>query len=225
MWPFNQQEGSFHEHDPILERSEMGYLGQQQSTGVFRSFSNSTQETPSPRRFFSGVPSLESLQERFGSTRNQNGESSGYDGSSIDGLASYFCGEMSYENRVYGFVTCFLLGMFLSFSSTFMIIRPVKFAIPYTFGSILSLGSSMFFVGPQRFCRTMFGETRRTASILYLLMLFITVFVAVYWKSSILSILCIGLQFASYAWLMASYIPFGRPILSSTCKGFISFFY
>ena len=55
-------------------------------------------------------------------------------------------------------------GMVCSFLSTFMVsmilIRPVKFALPYTLGALLSLGSTSFLVGPWRQLSSMFDPTR-----------------------------------------------------------------
>mmetsp|Transcript_3834 Transcript_3834/g.11127 ORF Transcript_3834/g.11127 Transcript_3834/m.11127 type:complete len:201 (-) Transcript_3834:499-1101(-) len=127
------------------------------------------------------------------------------------------CGELSYKTRLYGFLICFALGSFMSISSSFfvgmIVIKPSKFALPYTMGNILSLGSSAFFVGPTRFCSTMFNENRRVASAIYLATLFLTLVAALYLHSGFLTFVCVVVQFGSYLWLMASYIPFGRRML------------
>mmetsp|Transcript_6004 Transcript_6004/g.11203 ORF Transcript_6004/g.11203 Transcript_6004/m.11203 type:complete len:205 (+) Transcript_6004:260-874(+) len=132
------------------------------------------------------------------------------------------CGEMSYQTRLYGFLACFAMGTILSISSSFMVpalvFNPAKFALPYTLGNILSVASSLFFVGPNRFCATMFNESRRLASILYFTTMLGTLFAALILHSGFLAFILIVVQFASYLWLMASYIPFGRRMLSSAAS-------
>jgi hypothetical protein len=136
-----------------------------------------------------------------------------------DDLVASLCGEMSYQTRVYGFVGCFAMGTFLSISSSFFVpmilLKPAKFAVPYTLGNVLSVLSSLFLVGPRRFFNTMFGEDRRVASIVYLTTLLLTLVAALILHSGLLTFAFIFIQFASYLWLMASYIPFGRQMLAS----------
>jgi len=142
-----------------------------------------------------------------------------------DDLFSY-CTDLSYQTRLYGFLFCFMVGTFLSISSSFfvgmIVLNPAKFAVPYTLGNLLSLGSSMFFVGPKRFFRTMFGDDRRIATSIYLVSLGLTLFSALYLHAALLTFLLIVVQFGSYLWLMASYIPYGRTMLRGTANQAVS---
>lgn len=105
----------------------------------------------------------------------------------------------------------------MSLSATFfvgfIVIKPSKFALPYTLGAMFSLGSSFFLVGPKRFASTMFGPTRRAASAVYIACIFCTLLAALWLHSGLLTFVFVVAQFAAYVYLMASYIPFGRSML------------
>jgi len=169
-------------------------------------------------------PSAPEGESRWGfftlpSFNNSAEEEDGSIGAAADQEISAMCADLSYETRLYGFLFCFCLGTFMSISSSFfvvsIVIKPEKFALPYTLGNLLSLGSSLFFVGPHRFFRTMFNDNRRMASIIYLSTLFLTLFCALYLHSGLLTFIFIFIQFGSYLWLVASYIPYGRRMLRS----------
>ena len=63
------------------------------------------------------------------------------------------CPSLSLKTRVYGWLICFALGWIVSLASTGMIVRvatnPIKFAVLYTIGTIVSLASSCFLWGPM----------------------------------------------------------------------------
>lgn len=66
---------------------------------------------------------------------------------------------LSYTTRLYGFGIFFGIGIILTVISAFMvpnIIRgkPERFALPYAFGAICSLASTMFLMGPVKQVRT-----------------------------------------------------------------------
>mmetsp|Transcript_18242 Transcript_18242/g.20624 ORF Transcript_18242/g.20624 Transcript_18242/m.20624 type:complete len:321 (+) Transcript_18242:121-1083(+) len=140
---------------------------------------------------------------------------------------TYFCGQMSLKTRVQGFIICYSLGSLLLFMSSLSVglvfIRPSKFAMPYTVGSVLSLASSLFFVGPKRFVRTMFDPTRRRSSIVYIFSLIGTLVTVLFLHSGILTLLLLMVQISSYLWLIASYIPYGRTMLLKLMEKLLSF--
>lgn len=131
------------------------------------------------------------------------------------------CG-LSTKQRVIGFLCCFLLGGFFSMVSTMyvpvMAIAPSKFAIPYTIGNLMSIGSTGFLVGPCRQIKSMFEAKRRAASLLYLLSMVGTLVFALYFQWEIPTIACVALQFCSFFWYASSYIPYGQEMFCSGCK-------
>ncbi|KAJ0395485.1 hypothetical protein P43SY_002021 [Pythium insidiosum] len=136
------------------------------------------------------------------------------------------CPSLSYQERVIGFLTCFLLGFLLSFGSTFRLAKlvhgnPGPFAIAYTIGNLLSLGSSMFFVGPCKQVETMFRKKRRGSAIIYLSFIVVTLVLCFArdiphrFGLVMISVIC---QFAALVWYTLSYIPYGRQMVTSCFK-------
>mmetsp|Transcript_5923 Transcript_5923/g.6808 ORF Transcript_5923/g.6808 Transcript_5923/m.6808 type:complete len:302 (+) Transcript_5923:211-1116(+) len=139
---------------------------------------------------------------------------------------SYFCPDMSLKTRIKGFLICYSLGsvmLFLSsLSAGLILIRPSKFAFPYTIGSILSLGSSLFFVGPKKFAKTVFDPVRKMSTIVYILSLIGTLVTVLFLRSGILTFCMLVVQISSYLWLIASYVPYGRTMLLKLVNKIIS---
>jgi hypothetical protein len=146
-------------------------------------------------------------------------------GSVVEDLTSN-CPSLSYQERLIGCLTCFILGFVLSLGSTFRLARlvhghPGSFAIAYTIGNILSLASSSFFVGPVKQVKTMFAEKRRGSTIAYLLLIVLTLtlcFAPNVPSRTGLVLLSVCCQFLALIWYTLSYIPFGRKIALSCCK-------
>ena len=84
--------------------------------------------------------------------------------------------------------------------------------------------------GPKSQCQSMFAETRRVATSIYLLFIIITMAVAFGYDKEgnnrngkvALILLCVLAQFLSLCWYTLSYIPFARQAatacLGSCCK-------
>jgi len=131
------------------------------------------------------------------------------------------CG-LSTKQRVIGFVFCFVLGSIFSMISTMYVpliaLSPSKFAIPYTIGNLLSIGSTGFLVGPWRQIKSMFEPKRIAASGIYLLSMVGTLVFALYFHWGLPTIACVIVQFCSFFWYASSYIPFGQEMFCSGCK-------
>lgn len=105
---------------------------------------------------------------------------------------------------------------FMSFKFFIRLIEgnAVPFALNYTFGNILALGSSWFLCGPKRQFKIMFDEKRKLTAVTYLSCLvgtLVVVFIPLQWALR-LAIL-IGLlvtQCLSSFWYSLSYVPYGR---------------
>lgn len=136
------------------------------------------------------------------------------------------CPSLSYQERLAGCLICFLMGFLLSIGSTFRLAKlvhgnPGPFAIAYTIGNLLSICSSMFFIGPCKQIETMFRKKRRISAILYLFFI-VTTMILCFSRSLphrvglvIISVLC---QFLALIWYTLSYIPYGRHIVTTCCK-------
>lgn len=71
--------------------------------------------------------------------------------------------------RLTGFIICFVLGWFISFLSMgslpIIVANPLRFAVLYSAGNLLSLCSTMFLYGPWKQVKSMFDSTRRLTTL------------------------------------------------------------
>lgn len=90
------------------------------------------------------------------------------------------------------------------------------FAIMYSLGSIMTIVSMCFLVGPQKQIKNMFENHRLLATIVYLLAIVATLAIA-FSVSGILGvvgcIVCVVVQFLAAAWYGLTYIPGGQDCL------------
>ena len=139
------------------------------------------------------------------------------------------CPTLTVKQRIYGFVTCFCLGILFSLLSMGGIfaafLSPTKFAILYSLGNITSMGSTLFLFGPASQCKRMFKRGRIIATSLYLLALISTLVFCLFifdsknrppWQRLVV-LLLILLQFCTLFWYTLSYIPFGRALFKKIC--------
>ncbi|KAH0762855.1 hypothetical protein KY290_018928 [Solanum tuberosum] len=69
--------------------------------------------------------------------------------------------------RVYGFVACLLAGFICMFLSMIVFIKPIKFALLFTFGNMLAIGSTAFLIGPMQQLSMMMDPVRAYATSMY----------------------------------------------------------
>jgi hypothetical protein len=121
---------------------------------------------------------------------------------------------MSYKNRIIACLTCYVVGYIITFGSIFAITQlgrhPEKFAIMYSLGNIIALMSTCFLWGPMSQMKKMFEKVRVVATIVYLLCIVFTIFVAVYRPLVGPIVMLIVIQFIAGFWYNISYIPFAR---------------
>ncbi|CAH0486920.1 unnamed protein product [Peronospora farinosa] len=138
----------------------------------------------------------------------------------------WLCPSLSYQERVIGCLTCFMLGFLLSLGSTFRLARlvhgnPAPFAVGYTIGNLLSIGCTTFFVGPWKQIQTMFHAKRRYSAVVYVVFIFVTLlfcFSHHIHHRLLLVLLSVLVQFLALVWYTLSYVPYGRSIAMSCCK-------
>ena len=148
------------------------------------------------------------------------------------------CKSLPLRTRIKGWFACFCAGMIISFLAGGMVKRlasagnfnvgVAKFMILYSLGTACALSSSLFLWGPAKQCKSMFDETRRITTIIYLscivlvLASCVTFFV---WKDEngnpklppSIILLLVLFQYIAYFWYALSFIPFGRAMF---CKCF-----
>ena len=99
--------------------------------------------------------------------------------------------------------------------------KPAPFAIMYTLGNIIALSATFFLWGPVAQLKSMFKPIRAGASVIYLVMLLVTLIVAFTIANGILVLVCIAIQFCAMVWYAASYIPYGRALIKKTIGGVV----
>jgi hypothetical protein len=134
------------------------------------------------------------------------------------------CCTLTKRQRLYGFLGCFIAGVFVSLLSSVFIwtFNYVGFGICYSFGNILAILSTLFIMGPWAQLKAMFHPNRALATCIYLSALVATLVVAFTVKNGILVLALVLVQLLALFWYSLSYIPFGRQLMTRAVKGFCS---
>ncbi|KAG2205407.1 hypothetical protein INT47_007192 [Mucor saturninus] len=125
-----------------------------------------------------------------------------------------FCG-LSKSQRMFAFGACFVSGALLSILSTLVLLvgNIVAFAILYSCGNVISLFSLTFIIGIPKQVKTMFAPVRFWATVVYIVLLALTLAMSIWLRNFALSIVLVIIQFSALVWYSASYIPYGREII------------
>ncbi|KAG9146291.1 hypothetical protein Leryth_007991 [Lithospermum erythrorhizon] len=121
---------------------------------------------------------------------------------------------LSPTQRVYAFAACLLAGLVCMFLSLIVWVNPVKFALLFTFGNMLAIGSTAFLMGPSQQVRMMFDPARVYATSIYIGSLVLALICALLIHSKILTIFAVIGEICALLWYSLSYIPFARRIVS-----------
>eukprot|EP00808_Paulinella_micropora_P014412 g23430.t1 len=160
-----------------------------------------------------------SISSLFGGTASEEKEESKFD-------AEGCIPSLTYKQRIWGFGIMFAFGCAMSILSAFMTpsiaVAPQRFAVPYSFASFASVGSTMFLMGPKTQCKRMFHKERRIATTVFLISILATLIVAFAVKNPGLVLVCVIIQACALFWYALSYIPYGRTAFTSCCKSFVA---
>jgi hypothetical protein len=154
----------------------------------------------------------------------EGGNSGGDDGTTngdASGSLDQLFPDLSMTTRIQGFILFAILGFisnFMSWIALGMHHYP-KYSILMTMGNLMSLGSTLMLMGPKRQCRSMFDETRQTATTVYLCSIGATLVAAFVFQSTFLCVLCCIVEYLAFVWYSLSYIPFGRKMAKSCLSG------
>ncbi|TDH69298.1 hypothetical protein CCR75_002545 [Bremia lactucae] len=137
------------------------------------------------------------------------------------------CG-LTKRQRLYGAIGCYLFGVLCGILSTLMLYGGPKhvkqFAFFYTLGSVCSIGSSLFLIGPLRQLKVMCMPVRRVACCIWMSAMTTTLIIAfAFPKAGPLVLLLVIIQYAAMLWYGASYVPYGRAILRKGCTKLSSY--
>ena len=118
--------------------------------------------------------------------------------------------------RLVGAALCLTLGAFLTLLAPTLLFSPRKFAVTYTLGNILSMGSTLFLVGPAKQLSNMFSSRDRSIAVtVFLSTMILTLYVALGLHSTLLALPCILVQTVAMIWYLLSYIPWLKNIVLS----------
>ncbi|XP_076050353.1 vesicle transport protein SFT2A isoform X2 [Oratosquilla oratoria] len=120
---------------------------------------------------------------------------------------------LSWGTRVKGFAICFVLGFIFSFLGSALLFFHnglILFAVFYTIGNVMALGSTCFLMGPVNQCKKMFAKTRVIATVIMFAALVMTLIAAFALKKKALALLMVIIQFLAMTWYSLSYIPYAR---------------
>ena len=138
------------------------------------------------------------------------------------GDLGHACG-LNRRQRLYGALGCYGCGALCAVLSTLMLWggphHVKQFAFFYTLGALCSIGSSLFLIGPVRQLRVMCLPVRRVACAVWMGSMLATLIVAFgFPKAGPLVLLLVVVQYAAMLWYGASFVPYGRAILRSSCS-------
>jgi len=129
------------------------------------------------------------------------------------------CPDLTYQQRILGFIACSAIGFLLSLIGTFVLFGGTSdnniriFAVLYVLGNVIALCSTGFLLGPKAQCRKMWLPTRRWSTGFYLLMIIIVFIVALLKQNVFLVLFLLVVEILAGTWYSISYIPFGRKIV------------
>jgi hypothetical protein len=135
------------------------------------------------------------------------------------------CGgfQLTRMQRMYAFGTLFAVGFVLSIISTLLLFggNLGGFAALYTLGNILSLVSTGFLIGFVKQFQKMFDESRRIATLVFLVSMVLTLIFAFVIKIQFITLILCVVQYLALIWYFSlirysiSYIPFARDFVKS----------
>ncbi|KAK3773230.1 hypothetical protein RRG08_025896 [Elysia crispata] len=132
---------------------------------------------------------------------------------------------LSKKQRILGFVMCLMMGTFcFSLAGLYiplLALKARKFALLYSLGSLFVISSFALLWGPMNHLKHLFSVNRLPFTTAYFGTMFVTLYFAMWVKSTIFTVFFAALQIVALVWYIVSYIPGGQTGL----KFFTSIFY
>ncbi|KAL0548778.1 hypothetical protein IC582_013248 [Cucumis melo] len=116
--------------------------------------------------------------------------------------------------RLYAFGGCLTGGVVCMILSLLVFAKPLKFAVLFTFGNVLAVGSTAFLFGPGQQIRMMFDSVRIFATAIYLGCVVLALICALWIHNKILTVFAMISEICALIWYSLSYIPFARRMVS-----------
>ncbi|XP_021615347.1 vesicle transport protein SFT2B isoform X2 [Manihot esculenta] len=96
---------------------------------------------------------------------------------------------LSPAQRMYAFAACLVAGLACTFLSLIVFVKPIKFAVLFTFGNVLAVGSTVFLIGVGKQLSVMFDSVRIYATAIYIGFVVISLICALWNRKSVQNIL------------------------------------
>ncbi|KXZ53220.1 hypothetical protein GPECTOR_7g1113 [Gonium pectorale] len=124
---------------------------------------------------------------------------------------------LSWKNRLIGFGCCFGFGMLLTIISIPMLwtMQITKFAVIYSVGSVVSVMSTLFLMGPVKQCQRMLEEKRILATIVYIAAIAGTLAVAFTTGNAGLCLIMLIIQLLALIWYCLTWVPGGQAAIKA----------
>jgi hypothetical protein len=133
----------------------------------------------------------------------------------------------SRTQRIVGFVVVSLTGvLFLIIAFSFLpvlALKPQKFVVLYTVGSLFILFSFIFVQGVKPFFTHLFSTQRLPFTVGYFVSICTTIYCSLVIHSYILAILSCIIQMIVISWYYFSYFPYGTQTMKFLCSNVTSF--
>ncbi|XP_074655143.1 uncharacterized protein LOC141908825 [Tubulanus polymorphus] len=133
---------------------------------------------------------------------------------------------LSKKQRILGFMGCIAVGLFCFVLAwlflPMVVVKPRKFALLYTLGSLFLIASFSLLWGPMNHVKHLLSGPRIAFTTAYLGTMFATIYFSVWYKSTALTIVFAVAQMISLVWYMVSYIPGGHTGMKFFTKIFYS---
>ncbi|KAF8089970.1 hypothetical protein N665_0493s0025 [Sinapis alba] len=152
---------------------------------------------------------MQKLNELFSGGGDVEGTNDSFLEDGSEGLCS-----LSTTQRMYGFAASLAAGLLLMFLSMIVFAIPIKFALLFTFGNVLAIGSTAFLMGPEQQINMMLDPVRFYATSIYAGCVLLALICALLIHSKILTVIAILCETCALIWYSLSYIPFARRMVS-----------
>ncbi|KAL9334663.1 hypothetical protein Peur_071844 [Populus x canadensis] len=101
------------------------------------------------------------------------------------------------------------------YQSLIVFAKPIKYALLFTFGNVLAVGSTAFLIEPGRQLGMIFDPARIYATAIYIGCVVLALICALLIHIKILTVFAIIFEICALIWYSLSYIPFARRMVSN----------
>ena len=142
----------------------------------------------------------------------------------LDATQDTCCPKLSRTQRLMGCSGCVIAGIFCFSLSTLyipvLILKARKFALLFSLGSLFMINSFSFIFGPWNHYKSLITRERLPFTATYFTSLFLTLYFAMFLKSTLLTSGAAIFQVIALLWYLVSYIPGGKVGLAFMSKMF-----